>query len=259
MIRSMPLALAAAFSLAAPAAAVAGPAGHPTLRHLPGEPPNVNGFVLTSPQGVKVFIDANAIPADLAAAAEDPRSVLLATHKHFDHYAASVADRFKGKKLLAEAGALESGDVKVTVVPSSHLDNEVDGHTNTIVVVDLAGFRVAHFGDCGQDTLTAEQVKAIGRIDVMIGQLENAWSEANLANRKGLKILAQVAPTVFVPTHVATPAAIQALAPGWPPQLTEKMELVLGPALLARGKRAVLMAGDLPLARQAAVPASPDL
>ncbi len=256
MIRSTILALAAALSLAAPAAVPAGPA---TLRHLPGQPPNVNGFVLTSPQGVKVFIDANAIPDDLAAAAADPRSILLATHKHFDHYAASVADRFKGKKLLAEAGTAESGDVKVTVVPSSHLDNEVDGHTNTIVVVDLAGFRVAHFGDCGQDTLTPEQVKAIGRIDLMIGILENAWCDADLANRKAFKILAQVAPTVFIPTHIATPDAVKALAPGWPPQLTEKMELVLGPALLARGKRAVLMAGDLPLARQAGVPASPDL
>ncbi len=114
MIRSTILAVAAALSVAAPAAAPAGPA---TLRHLPGDPPNVNGFVLTSPQGVKVFIDANAIPDDLAAAAADPRSLLLATHTHFDHYSASVADRFKGKKLLAEAGALESGDVKVTVVP----------------------------------------------------------------------------------------------------------------------------------------------
>ncbi len=73
------------------------------------------------------------------------------------------------------------------------------------------------------------------------------------------RILAQVSPTIFVPTHIATPDAVKALAPGWPPQLTEKMELVLGPALLGQGKRAVLMAGDLPMARQAGVPASPDL
>lgn len=256
MSRSTLLTLASTLALAAPAAALAGPA---TLRHLPGAPPNVNGFVLTSPQGVKVFLDVVAVPDDLAAGAEDPKSLLLATHKHSDHFSAGVADRFKGKKLLAEAGSMQSGDVKVTVVPSSHLDDEIDGHTNTIVVVDLAGFRVAHFGDCGQEALTAEQAKAIGRVDLMIGQLENAWSEADLSNRKAFKILAQVAPTVFVPTHVASAAAVKLLAPAYPPQRTERLELVLGPALLAPGKRALFMAGDLPLARAAGVPASPDL
>lgn len=247
----------AALALVAPAAALAGPA---SLRHLPAAPPNVNSFVLTSPEGVKVFLDVVAVPDDLAAAVEDPRNLLLVTHKHGDHFAGKTAEQFKGKKRVAEAGVVESGDVKVTVVPSSHLDNEVDGHTNTIVVVELGGVRVAHLGDCGQDTLTPEQVRAIGRVDVMIGQLENAFADADVVNRKGFMILAQVAPTIFIPTHVVSTAAVKLLGPGHPPVLTEKTELVLGPALLGKGKRTVFLGGaNLALARQAGVPAAADL
>jgi hypothetical protein len=229
------------------------------LRNLPAPPPGVNSFVLTSPQGIRVFLDVVSVPDDLAPALDDPRNLFVVTHKHFDHYSARLADRFKGGKLLAEAGSLVSGDVRVEVVPSSHLDDEVDGHTDTLVVVDVGGVRVAHFGDCGQGALTPEQLARIGRVDLLIGQLENSYSDADVVNRKGFKVLAQVHPTLFVPTHIVSTTAVKLLQESYAPEQTPKAELALTPALLAGGKRAVFMGGNLPLATGAGVPASKDL
>lgn len=234
-------------------------AGPPTLRVIPDPPPRVNGFVLTSPQGVTVFMDVLDEPADLTAAVADPRSIFLVTHTHPDHWSQPMASRIKGKKLVAEAGKITSGDVTVEVVPSSHIDNEVDGHTNTILVVDVAGFRVVHLGDCAQDTLNPAQLASIGKADLVIGQLENSYADANTVNRKGYKVLAQLAPVIFVPTHVSSVEAIELLKATHPPEAARKNELVLGKELLARGRRAVFMGGNLPLAAKAGVPASPDL
>lgn len=228
------------------------------VRNLPAPPPDVNSFVVTSPQGVRVFLDVVAVPDDLQQALDDPRSLFLVTHRHPDHLANLLAHRFQGASLVAEEGRLESGDVRVEVVKSSHLDDEIDG-SNHIVVVDVAGIRIAHFGDCGQERLTPEQLARIGRVDLMLGQFENLNSEADIVNRKGFKVLAQVSPTLLVPTHIVGAAAVKLLAEDRAVVQTEKGQLALTPAVLGKGKRAVFMGGNLPLAKQAGVPPAPDL
>jgi L-ascorbate metabolism protein UlaG (beta-lactamase superfamily) len=253
------LGLAASAAIAVALWVRAGVRAAPVLvRHLPAPPPNVNSFVVTSPQGIRVFLDVVSVPDDLLPAIEDPRSLFLVTHRHSDHLAGAVADRFRGGKLVGEAGTLVSGDVKVEVVRSSHIDDEIDG-TNHIVVVDVGGTRIAHFGDCGQERLTPEQLARIGRVDLMLGQLENMFADADIMNRKGFKIAAQVSPTLLVPTHIVGTAAVKLLGEDRALEQTTKTELVLTPALLAKGKRAIFMGGNLPLASQAGVPPSPDL
>lgn len=254
--RNRVLAVLVAVAAAFARPALAGPA---VLRNLPDPPPNVNGFILTSPQGVTVFMDVLDVPKDLEGAAADPKSIFLVTHKHPDHYARSTAEKVKGQKLVAEAGKLASGDVKVEVVPSSHIDNEVDGRTNTILVVEVSGYRIVHLGDCAQDTLNPAQLASIGKADLVIGQLENGYADANTVNRKGYKVLGQLAPAVFVPTHLASVEAIEILKAMYQPEAAKKNELVLSKELFARGKRAVFMGGNLALAAKAGVPASPDL
>jgi hypothetical protein len=229
------------------------------VRNLPAPPPDVNSFVVTSPQGVRVFLDVVSVPDDLQQALDDPRSLFVVTHRHPDHLAYTLAHRFQGESLIAEEGKLESGDVKVELVKSSHLDDQLDG-TNHIVVVDVAGVRIAHFGDCGQERLTPEQLARLGRVDVMLSQFENLYAEADVLNRKGFKILAQVSPTLLVPTHIVGLEAVKLLGEGGRAvEQTEKSTLALTPAVLARGKRAVFMGGNLPLAKQAGVPPSQDL
>lgn len=228
------------------------------VRNLPAPPPDVNSFVVTSPQGVRVFLDVVSVPDDLQQALDDPRSLFVVTHRHPDHLAYTLARRFQGASLIAEEGRLESGDVRVEVLKSSHLDDQLDG-TNHIVVVDVAGVRIAHFGDCGQERLTPEQLARIGRVDVMVGQLENVFADADVMNRKGFKVVDQVSPALLVPTHIVGAAAVKLLAEGGRAvEQTEKSVLALTPAVLAK-KRAVFMGGNLPLAKQAGVPVSEDL
>src|SRR5512138_813736 len=88
-------ATALAFAVLCPAPSRAGPA---VLRHLPASRPNTNSFVLTSPEGVKVFLDVIAVPDDLQPAVDDPRNLFLVTHRHLDHFAGTTAQRFKGGK-----------------------------------------------------------------------------------------------------------------------------------------------------------------
>lgn len=253
-LRAVLRSLLAAAALA-PAFALAGP---PLLRHLPGARPTVNSFVVTSPQGVKVFLDVVSVPEDLQAAVDDPRSVFLATHKHGDHYAGTSAQRFKGKKLVQAAGTIESGDVKVEAITSSHLDDELDG-SDVIMVVDVAGVRIAHFGDCGQDALTKEQLARLGRVDVMIHSFENVFADADVLNKKAFLVVAQVKPTLVIPTHIVSAAAVKLLAETHPAASVPRNELALTPELLAGGKRSLYMGGNAELAAQAGVPPAKDL
>jgi L-ascorbate metabolism protein UlaG (beta-lactamase superfamily) len=235
-----------------------------------GTEPTPASFVLTSPQGVKVFLDVTQVPDDLRPALDDPRNVFIGTHDHPDHLNLSLLNRFPGARLRGggspakEPGGVvwtaESGDVKVQVLASSHLDDELDGTTNVIVVVDVAGVRVVHMGDCGQTRLGAEQRRVIGKPDVMIQLFEDVLnSEADVANQKAYGLLDQAAPRIVIPTHISSAPAVKLLgAHGYPPDVAAHDELPLSPALLSR-KRAVFTGVNRAVAEKAGVKPSGEL
>jgi len=81
--------------------------------------------------------------------------------------------------------------------------------------VDMAGLRIAHLGDIGQDELTPEQLALLGTVDVVITQFANPYSDMDAVNRKGFHLVEQLAPRLVVPTHLDNPSA--ALLPTyWP-------------------------------------------
>lgn len=243
----------------------------PTLRDIAGAPGEaasiadqpVAGFVITSPQGVKVFVDVAVVPAELLPELENPRNVFLVTHPHADHMDRRALAAFKGKTLVggkpvrpmgSSFGVVTSSDVRVEALASSHLDDELDGTTNSIMVMDVGGTRIVHFGDCGQTVLTPEQKKIIGRVDVMLHSLEDPLgSDTDVVNQKAYKFLAQVAPTVVIPTHIITPEAIKLLAAAYPAEIAARDELALTPVLLAGGKRAVFMGANRGRAEKAGI------
>jgi len=253
-----------------PVALPAAAGGAPTLRAIVGAPgaassiadQPVAGFVITSPQGVKVFVDVAVVPAELLPELENPRNVFLVTHPHADHMDRRALAAFKGKTLLGGSlvrkkgsfGVVTSGDVRVEAIASSHMDDELDGTTNSIMVIDVAGTRIVHFGDCGQTKLAPRQKKLIGKVDVAIHAFEDISMEADVANQKAFKFLATVAPTVVIPTHIITPEAIKLLAAAYPAEIAATDELEVTPALLAAGKRAVFMGGNRARAEKAGIP-----
>jgi L-ascorbate metabolism protein UlaG (beta-lactamase superfamily) len=100
---------------------------------------------------------------------EPPASVdlLIVTHEHRDHNAVEIID---GEPTLVRslAGTHESPLGNVVAIASEH--DGVAGTergANTIVVFDLDGIRVAHFGDFGQPALRPEQRAHLDGIDLL--------------------------------------------------------------------------------------------
>ena len=158
---------------------------------------------LLSPAGQRVLVDV-ADPGRLTrpATADD---ILLTTHAHDDHWNPLWANTFPGTMLTFETGSLERDDVSITGIAAAHNQGDPflpkDG-SDYIFVVDVAGMRVVHFGDLGQDALTPAQMAAIGRVDIAISQLGNAISDVDATNRRGFNQMNQVHPAVLIPTHV---------------------------------------------------------
>jgi L-ascorbate metabolism protein UlaG (beta-lactamase superfamily) len=157
---------------------------------------------IVSPGGVRVLIDVYK-PNLLSSPATDS-DILLTTHGHYDHYNLPFWRAFKGQQLYVRAGAIEQGDVKITGIPSSHGDDAISGEkngSNYLFLVETGGLRIVHMGDVGQTRLTDSQMATLGRIDVMITQFDNSYSNMSVENGKGFAIVAQVDPALVIPAH----------------------------------------------------------
>lgn len=175
-----------------------GPAAGVTLTYA-ADPADIE---IVTPAGRTVFIDVYAVGnMSRAPTAQD---ILLTTHLHSDHYSASVADAFPGRQLLAENGKIELPDVTITGIAAAHNSDDPivgKGGTDYIYIIETGGVRIVHFGDLGQDALTAEQLAVIGKVEVAISQLSNSYSDVNADNLKGFNLMEQVEPRLFIPTH----------------------------------------------------------
>lgn len=83
--------------------------------------------------------------------------------------------------------AWQKDDVRIFSVPGMHnpVPVNLEMPTNTIFVVETAGLRIAHFGDLGQTEFTAEQLAALGRIDVAFMQFENSLFPSSALPKAG--------------------------------------------------------------------------
>lgn len=127
--------------------------------------------------------------------------LLIVTHEHPDHNAVEVID---GEPALVRsvAGTHASPLGDVVAIASEH-----DGAAgtergpNTIVVFDLDGVRVAHFGDFGQPALRPEQRAHLDGIDLLFlpvggGPTIDGATAAGIAR--------DLAPAWVVPMHYRT-------------------------------------------------------
>jgi len=165
-------------------------------------------FELVSPAGVHVWFDA--IDTGQFTAQPTANDVLLTTHSHTDHYDAKLAESFPGQKIIFQEGEINVSDVKVRSIVSAHNSYDsltpTDKGTNYIMIVDIGGLRIAHFGDIGQDALTDEQLQALGDVDIAITQFDNSYSDMNMTNKKGFNLMDQLKPKLIIPTaHVSQP------------------------------------------------------
>ena len=171
---------------------------------------------LVSPQGTRVLVDVH--DPDALSSPPTSKDVLLTTHNHGDHRRLDFVKSFPGKQLDVKAGEIELTGVTIRGIASAHNEGgefRDEGGSNYIFIIDMAGLRVAHFGDIGQKALTPEQLKILGKVDVAITQLANMFSGMTAQNRKGFNLMDQLKPKLIIPTHIFDPSCATIAADKW--------------------------------------------
>jgi L-ascorbate metabolism protein UlaG (beta-lactamase superfamily) len=128
--------------------------------------------------------------------------LLIVTHEHADH---NGVEKIDGEPTLVRslAGTHDSLLGDVIAIASEH--DGVAGTErgpNTIVVFDLDGLRVAHFGDFGQPALRPEQRAHLTGIDLLFVPV-GGGPTINGATAAGVAI--ELGASWVVPMHYRTP------------------------------------------------------
>ncbi len=171
---------------------------------------------LISSKGTRILIDVYQ-PSQLSYPATE-FDILLTTHTHSDHLNEGFLSSFRGKQLFVRTGEIKTADVSIQGISSAHNEGDPllpESGTNYIFIVDMDGLRIAHFGDIGQNSLTPEQLAALGKVDIAVTQFDNDYSQMDVANKKGFKLMQQVRPLLIIPTHNSVEAVKYAMTL-WP-------------------------------------------
>jgi uncharacterized protein (TIGR03437 family) len=127
-------------------------------------------FVLTSPGGPTVVTDPPVASLGYTLPSLNADAVTI-THNHTDHNnAAGVGGKFTlvdGRPITARQEMM-AGGLPFVLIPGFH-DN-TNGTTrgpNTIMRWNQAGLKIAHFGDLGQEQLTAAQLADLQSLDIL--------------------------------------------------------------------------------------------
>ncbi len=157
-----------------------------------------NSYIITSINGESVVVDPTEMPkkeiVDINPAA------IISTHSHPDHVNNSYNATYDVPKLLFKKGEIDTKDFHIYNISSSHYSDKIDD-SNFMTVFEVDGLRIVHMGDIGQTTLTEEQLKDLGEIDIAFMQFDNSYSSMSVENMKGFNLIEQLNPTIIIPTH----------------------------------------------------------
>jgi L-ascorbate metabolism protein UlaG (beta-lactamase superfamily) len=135
--------------------------------------------------------------------------LLLVTHEHADH---NNVEAIVGEPVLlrSSAGTHESPLGQVTAVASEHDEHAgTERGANTIFAFELDGLRVCHLGDLGQRALRAEQLAAIGTVDLLFVPVGGGFT---IGAEQAAAAVEALSPRWAVPMHYRT-ARISFLEP----------------------------------------------
>jgi L-ascorbate metabolism protein UlaG (beta-lactamase superfamily) len=138
---------------------------------------------------------------DYPAIAGVDADLLLVTHEHVDHNGVGAIGG-DPVTLRSTAGRLRSPIGEVVAVAAEH--DEAAGTErgpNTLFAFTFCGRRIAHLGDLGQRALRAEQVEALGTIDVLFVPV-GGWPTIGAA--QAAQVAAELGASVVVPMHYRT-------------------------------------------------------
>lgn len=155
-------------------------------------------FLLTSRARTKVWID----PYNETVGYEVPSmsaDIVTTSHGHGDH---NYTEAVVGEYMLIDApGDYQAGEFLIRGIASFHDDdNGSQRGPNTMFVYQDDGRTIAHLGDLGH-MLSAEQVGALGQVDVLILPVGGFYTiDAEVA----AKVVQAIGPQVVIPMHYKT-------------------------------------------------------
>jgi L-ascorbate metabolism protein UlaG (beta-lactamase superfamily) len=129
--------------------------------------------------------------------------LLLVTHEHADHNAVEIVDG-DPHVVRSTAGSFETPLGEVVSIAGEH--DDVAGTkrgANMIVVFELGGLQICHFGDFGQRDLREEQAAAIGKPDLLFLPVGGG---PTIDGAKAAEIAERLEAAIVVPMHYRTEA-----------------------------------------------------
>lgn len=155
-------------------------------------------FLITSDAGVKIVTDPYTPGGGIKhGEIKETADIVTVSHEHGDHN--NTAAVRGNPKILRASG--EARGIKVKAVPAAHDDKGGSQRgKDTIFCFEVDGVKVCHCGDLGH-MLTEEQVKAIGKVDVLLIPVGGFFTiDAKTATKVG----DQLKPKVIIPMHYKT-------------------------------------------------------
>jgi L-ascorbate metabolism protein UlaG (beta-lactamase superfamily) len=162
-----------------------------------------SAFLVEARDGTKTIIDPylsgsydNALRY---APIDESADVVLATHEHDDHAAAST---IAGKPRVFMHPTKETvNGVSITGVQVAH--DEAGGSKrgkNTIIILDDGDVRLVHLGDVGH-ILDAATIEAIGRVDVLLVPVGGFFT---IDHTEAATVIDSLQPRIVLPMHYKT-------------------------------------------------------
>jgi L-ascorbate metabolism protein UlaG (beta-lactamase superfamily) len=172
-------------------------------------------YEIISQQGTVIMAD----PAMMGDAVPEA-DVITVSHRHLDHYDSAYVERSTGRVSIGMPENFNIKDVHVEGIAAAHggffhfwQRNTIDqlSPSDTIYVYDVGDVRIAHLGDLGQDRLTEDQIRAMGKIDILISKLNNPFITISCESedKRAFQMIKQINPKVVIPTHTTDRCLIE--------------------------------------------------
>ncbi|VTS02903.1 Putative Zn-dependent hydrolase of beta-lactamase fold protein OS=Clostridium sp. BNL1100 GN=Clo1100_3002 PE=4 SV=1: Lactamase_B_3 [Gemmata massiliana] len=172
-------------------------------------------FQIESAEGRKIAIDPHAIPA--FGRQSTTAEFILISHSHDDHALIDMVEKEKKEDQFKEGDILRGvvepkpgkqewktidekrGSIRVRTVATYHdTMNGMQRGKNSIWVIEMNGLVICHLGDLGHE-LSPEQVKAIGKVDVLMVPVGGIYT---INGEQAQNVMKQLKPRLYtLPMH----------------------------------------------------------
>jgi L-ascorbate metabolism protein UlaG (beta-lactamase superfamily) len=155
-------------------------------------------FLITSEKGTRIVTDPYETSGALKhEAIKETADIVTVSHEHGDHNNVSAV---KGNPKVVKTSD-EVKDIKIKAVPTAHDDKGGSQRgKNIIFCIEVDSVNVCHAGDLGH-VLTIEQVKEIGRVDVLMIPVGGFFT---IDAKTATQVCEQLKPKVIIPMHYKT-------------------------------------------------------